>query len=183
MGNRLLFLFLFFLLQNSCATSSQGSAREQFPKDDKIMKVSLGQTISQLKEAWGSPSSISTETFPSAKYEVWEYSSSNHKPSVFFTLDSTNKRVVGRSIEFYGADTYEIDKLLNEHFKENKFDQKYAPCHARGHEEVLVDAPKGIFIAARDGKATMVSWADPQLTSLRIEDFYLKCSKLQPHRK
>jgi outer membrane protein assembly factor BamE (lipoprotein component of BamABCDE complex) len=181
MANRL--LLLFFLVQSSCATTSQGSLREQFPKNDKIMKVSVGQTISQLKEILGSPSSTSTETFPSAKFEVWEYSFSNHKPSGFFTLDSTNKRVVGRSIEFYGSDAYDVDKLLNDHFKEKKFDQKYAPCHARGHEEVLVDALNGIFIATRDGKALMVSWADPQLTKLRIEDFYLKCPKLQPHRK
>jgi len=181
MGNRL--LLLFFLVQSSCATISQSSAGEQFSKNDKLMKVSLGQGIDRLRETLGSPSSISTETFPTIKYDVWEYSSSSSKPSMFFTLDSTNKRVAGRSVEFYGSNALDVDELLNKHFKENKFDQKYAPCHSRGHEEVLVDAKNGIFIATRDGKALMVSWADPQLANLRIEDFYLKCPKLQPHRK
>ena len=181
MGNRL--LLVFFLLQSSCATSSQSSAREQFPNSDKMMKVSLGQSIDQLKKTLGNPTAISTETFPSTKYEVWEYSSSDHKPLVFFTLDSKTKSVIGRSIEFYGSDTYDVDKLLQEHFKENKFDQKYAPCHARSHEEILVDAPKGIFIATRDGKVLVVSWVDRQLANLRIENFYLKCPKLQPQRK
>lgn len=181
MRNKL--LLLFFLVQNSCATIHQNSADEQFSKNDKLMKVSLGQGMDQLRETLGSPSSISSESFPSIKYEVWEYSSSNNNPSMFFTLESINKRVVGRSIEFYGSDAIDVDKLLNKQFKENKFDQKYASCHSRGREEVLVDAQDGIFIATRDGKALMVSWADPQLTSLRIEDFYLKCPKLQPHRR
>lgn len=173
---------LFFLLQSSCATTSNSPAGEQLSESRKMMKVLLGQRMDQLKETLGSPSSISTEVFPSIKYDVWEYSSSNYKPSMFFTLDTTNKRVVGRSIEFYGSDADDVDQLLNKHFKQNKFDQKYAPCHARGEEQVLVDAQNGIFIATRDGKALMVSWADPRLTNLRIEDFYLKCPNLQPRR-
>lgn len=181
MGNRL--LLLFFLLQSSCATVRQSSAGDPLSESDKGIKVLVGQRTDQLKETLGDPSSKSTEIFPSIRYDVWEYSSSNYKPSMFFTLDSTNKRVVGRSIEFYGSDAYDVDQLLNKHFKQNKFDQKFAPCHARGEEQVLVDAQNGIFIATRDGKALMVSWADPQLTHLRIEDFYLKCPKLQPPRK
>jgi hypothetical protein len=181
MRNRL--LRLFFLLQSSCAISSQISAREQFHKNDKVMKVQVGQTINQLKETLGNPTAISAEAFPSTKYEVWEYASPGLKPMVFFTLDPTNKRVVGRSIEFYGSDTYDVDKLLKEEFKEKKFDQKYAPCHARGHEEVLVDAQKEVFIATRDGKVLVVSWVDAKLANLRIDNFYLRCPKLQPQRK
>ncbi len=180
MGSRL--LLLLFLMQGSCANIRQSSSGGQYSMNDKLMQVSVGQSMDQLRETLGSPSSISEETYATANFDVWEYAPSEGRPSMFFTIDSSTKRVAGRAVELFGSDAVQIDKLLNGQFKENKFDRKYAPCHSRGQEDVVVDIRSGVFIATRDGKALMVSWANPQLAYLRIEDFYLKCPNLQPPR-
>ncbi len=161
----------------------EASASGIFRGNDKIMKVELGQSIDQLTKVMGKATTLNTEKFSSAEYEVWEYATVSGQPLGFFTIDSKTKRISGRSIEGLGSGAGDdIGKLLNEHFKNGNF-SKYIPCRGRGDEEVRVDIQQGIFVAARDSKVSLVSWADPQLTKLRIDQFYSKCPQLQPGRK
>ncbi len=76
----------------------------------------------------------------------------------------------------------DLNKLKKEYFQKNEF-EKYNSCHSREDEEVLVDSTKGVFIATKDSKVTLVAWADPTLTKLRVDQFYSKCAKLQPTKK
>jgi hypothetical protein len=153
-----------------------------FEKNQKILDIKLGEPAATARAAMGEPV-INTEKFSSVTYEVWEYSQMDGKPLAFLTVDPKAKKIVSRSIWVYEHDPeHELDKLLKEYFNQNQF-EKYIPCQGRGLEEVLVDKVKGIFIATRDGKTTIVSWSDPVLTKLRIEQFYEKCPKLQPSRK
>jgi hypothetical protein len=128
-------------------------------------------------------STPNTEKFSSITYDVWEYADENGKPQGSLTVDPHTQKVQSKSISIYADEPeYDLNALVEKCFKQDKF-LKYIPCRSRGLEEVLVNEGKGVFIAARDGKATLVSWSDPKLTKLRIERFYEMCAKLQPPRK
>jgi hypothetical protein len=165
----------------ACVALPQANVKP-FHSGNPMMTIELGQHVSRVTEVMGKPASMNIEKFPSIEYEVWEYSSSQGGSLGYFTVDPQNKRVIGRSVEVDNKDGYPLGQLVQEDFPKNKFDQ-YIPCHGRGSELVLVDSAQGIFIIARNNRVSLVSWADQQLTKLRVDQFYLKCPQIQPKKQ
>lgn len=167
--------FLFALAFYSIISTAKDG---YFSNDQAILQIPLGAASDLAQKTLGKPS-LNTEKFASVAYDVWEYKRPNGKPLGFLTIDPKTKKIAGRSVWIYEQDQeYATDRLLKEYFKPNRF-ETLIPCQSRGNEEVLVDKANGIFVATRDRKTTLVSWSDPGLTQLRIQQFYTKCSKLQ----
>ncbi|MEK7357116.1 MAG: hypothetical protein AAB250_11755 [Bdellovibrionota bacterium] len=97
-----------------------------------------------------------------------------------FALEPQSQRVAGKSKWVTSQDKEsDLEYALQGKFSGISF-KTYIPCETRSpKDEVLVSREKGLFLFRRMDRLLLISWADPTLTDLRIDQFYKQCPKLQ----
>lgn len=175
MKNKNIFFVFLMFFSGVCINAGPIKDKEVI---NKISKVEIGASLSDLKKVMGNPVSYNKERFDSVEYDVWEYPLEKSKSFMFFTVDAVNSRVMARNIEFSSSATPPKEDFLSQNFANKNF-VKYVPCKSRGDEQVLVSSKDGVFISIRNEKVYIVSWADSGLTELRIKRFQEICPQLQ----
>jgi hypothetical protein len=162
-----------------CATSSTAT----YAMAEKFDVIKIGDPARKVSQIWGDPAE-NTERFQNVEYRILQYSDENGVPVAMFALDPQSQLVAGKA-KWVSAQDQESDfeNILKSKFSGISF-KTYIPCETRSpKDEILVSRERGLFLFRRMERLLLISWADPTLTSLRIEQFYKKCSKLQTEKR
>ena len=130
-----------------------------------------------------SDTSINSEKFPSAEYKVLEYSKPDGVPSGYISLDPDTGNVAGRAVWISeGQPGQGFSYLQSRMFPKMSFETFFS-CDKHHTDEIKIDRNNGVFVGMSRGSVILVSWSDPRLTKLRLDQFFLKCPERQSHEK
>lgn len=178
MRNRISVLIVLVLATSSCKSTS---ARIDTASASlgPIASISMADEKPSVIAKLGPPQSQSSEKFPSAQYDVLEYSSNSGIPAGYISLEPGSSRVAGRSIWISeGQPEQEFRYLQEKLFPHAEF-QTFVSCDKYHADAVKVDQKLGLFIKLHKENVVLVSWSDARLTKLRIDQFSLKCPERQ----
>lgn len=178
MGNRKLIPALFLVL-TSCQSIETKVPADSLSSLGVIAKVSIGDSRDTAIVKAGSPHSISHEKYPDSEYEMLEYSKPNGLPMGYLTVDPSSKRVVAKS--FWISDSqpeHDISYVLKRLDSKTEFEE-FRACDKHFEGKFKVDRRAGLFIGIQFNEVAYLSWSEPHLTALRIEDFHRRCPEMQ----
>jgi len=178
MLSKLFAIAIVILVTSSCTTVTRQS---DVPVGSfgPIASVSIGDSRASVIKKLGSPCSENSEKFPANEYEVLEYSKENGVPTGYISLDRDSGKVAGRAI--WVSETQpeqEFSHLQSQMFPKSTF-ETFITCDKHHADEVKVDRGNGIFVGMHREHVILVTWSDPKLTRLRIEQFGIKCPERQ----
>jgi hypothetical protein len=177
------FILFTFLVGSVSSCASPSRIVQNQSEMEKFESVKIGDPASNVSQLWGT-STANIERFQSVQYDILQYSDENNVPVAMFALDPQSQLVAGKAW-WVSSQTKESDF---EYALKNKFSgisfRRFIPCETRSpQDEVLVSQEKGLFLFRRMERLMLISWADPKLTDLRIEQFYKQCPKLQTEKR
>ena len=178
MGNRKLISTLFLVL-TSCQSIETKAPIDSPASLGAIATVSLGDSRDTAILKAGSPRSTSHEKYPGSEYEMLEYFRPNGLPMGYLTIDPSSKRVVAKS--FWISDSqpeHDIPYVLKQFGSKGAFEE-FRACDKHFEGKFKVDRKAGLFIGIQFDEVAYLSWSEPHLTELRIEDFRRQCPQMQ----
>jgi hypothetical protein len=173
------FISVLFLVLVSCQSLETKTPADSLASLGAIAKVSLGDSRDTAIAKAGAPGSTSHEKYPGSEYETLEYSKPNGLPMGYLTIDPLSKRVVAKS--FWISDSqpeHDISYTLKRLGSKGEFEE-FRACDKHFEGKFKVDRKAGLFIGIQFNEVAYLSWSDPRLTELRIEDFRRQCPEMQ----
>jgi hypothetical protein len=163
----------------SCKSPSTNSDRK-LDSSNRLKDISIGDLKKSVLEKMGPPNSKNIEKYQTAEYEIFEYTAVNGIPLGHITIDSKMGTVAGRAIWITKSQSESDFSILQKQVvPDGKFTQTLVSCDRHHWAEFKVDPEKGIFVGVDRNGVFLISWSNPQLTQLRIEQFAVKCPERQ----
>lgn len=180
---RFLYRALFLILPIvSCKSPSTITARTP-GSWSRVADISISDSKKAVVEKLGAPSSKNVEKYQTTEYEILEYSGANGVPLGYISLDFKTETVAGRAIWIRKSQPESDFAFLQKQIvPEGNFKETLVSCDKHHWAEFKVDADKGIFVGVDRNGVFLVSWNNPRLTKLRVEQFFLKCPERQQLR-
>lgn len=172
---------LLMALLVSCKSPSTNLDRKP-NSPNRLKDISIGDLKKSVLEKMGPPNSKNTEKYQTTEYEIFEYTAVNGIPLGYLSLDSKTGIVVGRAIWIAKSQAESDFSILQKQtVPEGKFTKTFVSCDKHHLAEFKVDPEKGIFVGVDRNGVFLISWSNPKLTKLRIEQFAVKCPERQNH--
>jgi hypothetical protein len=165
----------------SCKSSSTNPDRKP-NSPNRLKDISIGDLKKSVLEKMGQPNSKNIEKYQTTEYEIFEYTAVNGIPLGYISLDSKLGTVAGRAIWISKSQPESDFSILQKRLApEGRFTKTFVSCDKHHWAEFKVDPEKGIFVGVDRNGVFLISWSNPQLTKLRIEQFAVKCPERQNH--
>jgi hypothetical protein len=151
---------------------------------NRVADISIGDPKKVVVEKLGTPSSKNVEKYRTSEYETLEYSEVDGIPLGYISLDSKTEAVAGRAIWIpRSRPEGDFAFLQKQIIPEGKFNKTLVSCDKHHWAEFKVDTEKGIFVGIDRNGVFLISWSNPELTKLRVEQFFLKCPEAQQPKR
>lgn len=160
-----------------CATS-QVTAGVDDSTESKFEQVNLGDSAEQVVRIFGK-TEIGGEQYGKTAYQVLAYSNSNDLPEVFFTVEPSTQKIVGKSLWVSARSKLRSVSYAKSHLMGQKW-LTLNPCHSTGEPgKILIDEEAGLYLATAGDSVVLASWVTPELARQRIHLIMKGCPQLQ----